>query len=47
MVVRTDTKYSVGDKISFGLGKFNVYRDGMLEEVKSDDGVPSSEVNGS
>lgn len=46
MVVRTDVKYSVGDQISFGLEKFNVYRDGILEQVKTNDGVASSEANG-
>jgi ABC-type sugar transport system ATPase subunit len=46
IVIRTDVKYSVDDEISFGLTKFNIYKDGMLEAVKSDERVTNSEANG-
>ena len=46
MVIRTDVKYNVDAEISFGLMRFNVYKDGMLETVKSGDGVVNSEASG-
>ena len=34
IVIRTTEKYSIGDEISFNLTKFNIYNNGILEDVK-------------
>ncbi len=34
IVIRSKTKYSIGDEISFDLIKFNVYNNNMLEDIK-------------
>jgi ABC-type sugar transport system ATPase subunit len=46
IVIRTDKKYAVDDNISFGLKRFNVYNDGILEDVKYPENAKSSEMSG-
>ena len=45
IVIRTDKKYNVDDTISFGLERFNIYKNGVLEEIKSGNSVASSGIN--
>ena len=44
IVIRTDKKYAVNDDISFGLERFNIYDNGVLEEAKYSKDASSSEV---